>query len=96
MIFSTFAVIFSGLGVLGLGRLVKLVLTFLPVDALLQEESVDASEEQEALSDRFECNSSSCLPNTEGALRDKGDRSELCFESLFPSAAVTSVLSTFL
>lgn len=81
---------------LGLRRLVKLALPFLPVDALLQKESVDASEEQEALSDRFECNSSSCLPNAEGALRDKGDRSVLLFDSLFPSAAVTSVLSAFL
>lgn len=92
--FSNLAAIFSGLGTPCLFLLVKLTLPILPVDARLQNESVEASEEQEAFNDKLEWSSSSCLLNTEeGALRDDfrvGDPETECSNSFFLSPSFFS------
>ncbi|RWW18408.1 hypothetical protein GW17_00017612 [Ensete ventricosum] len=97
--FSALSKVLPILGVLCLRLLVKLVLPIFPVEVRLQNESVDASEEQEALSDRLDCSSISCLLITEGALKldlKCGRAAEGLEAFFFPSAATISVLSVLL
>lgn len=66
--FSALTTILPMAGTFCLRLLIKFVLPILPVEARLQNESVDASDEQEAFIDKLDCKSQSCLLRAEGAL----------------------------
>lgn len=95
-IFSSLTPIFSGFETNRLGLLKKLELPILPVDARLQNDSTEASEQHEALSDKLDRRSSSCLLNAEAALRAGDDESAREVEDCFSSNSSGSTFSAFL